>query len=375
MNTSRYFINTVALIAMLSLIPGLVVIAVDPYHIFHKPIFKNHGFDKKQLFFHAAGMINNYLLDPEEHYNAVVIGSSTASGYNQKLFMEDTDWGRTLNLSISGSNGQHHSLVAKRVLASSSIEHIFLDLSYHYAYEDYAIENFDTPQSEDPMPQYLYNQSRIDDYRYIFNKNSFITSINIIFGNFSDFNLDLEANGAWINQKEAVALFFDYSTPENIASLLATIPKKRWDLLSEPHRKAITYPTIDNRLLPTIMPYCNTGIDIVLNFSPRSRYSITQLDIKNEFYKELYMRRYLVEKTKQCKNFRFFAFETSDDISGDVRNYMDNVHFDKSTFHKILASVSQNKYRLTPENIDQYEIELINKLNAYSTDLAKSMEK
>ncbi len=371
MSSRSTFLQTIGGIICLSLLPAAISIVVDPYHIFHKALFEKHGFDDQHLFFHIAGMINNYLDDPAENYTAVAIGASTASGYTQATFNKTLNWGRTLNLSISGSNAQHHCIIAKRVLEDhKQVKHLFMDISFHYAHPDYNIENLDSTLTGEPMPLYLYNESRLDDLRYIFNITTFLTSLDIMRGNVDDFRMDIENDGMWITAAEVEQFFRDYNNKDNIiGSLIPNLIPNPKPALSPSEIDALSFDTIDKRLTPTLMPYCNTDIDIVLSISPRSRYSFASTALNESFYRELYMRRHLASIFSDCRNIRIFAFDNIDAITADLRNYMDDLHFRASVHNYILDAISRNENRINLDNIDDYEAALLEKINAYPAQL------
>ncbi len=340
--------------------PALLVYWVDPFQVYHRSFLKQTGYGSNQWYQHA-GWVNTVLSNPEEKYSAVVLGSSVAANYDQHLFESKLpSWGRVMNLSVNGGVPKMQSSIAESVLnKAKNVKHIFWDVHYFYAIGSEVGKDLD-------FPYYLYDKELHNDTPYFFNSSNVYSSIKEVFGNYSEFSYDIINNGPWYQGLLNAGRFDVFSPVEKKKEMLG---KLNFDSSFSPQKKEEysrrLYPNVDKHLLDIVMPICNSDIKVDIVFSPTTRYFYaTTLDV-DFLYKQIYMRRYIVEKVQRCNNVRVFAFDNEDWITTNLANYADFFHFDKKINGYILESIASDKHQLTLSNIDEYERQFIAAINAY----------
>ena len=346
--------------------PLMLVIFVDPYQIYHKSFFDEAGYSREQVYQHA-GWINRLLADPQQNYQSIVIGSSVVANYAQPLFDKKMpSWGKILNLSINGSVPMAQATVAKyALLKNPDVKNILWDIHLYYA--------LDTPDSQD-FPYYLYNKEIMDDGGYLFNVTNLISSIKFVRGDFSGFTDKIEDNSPFYEALLASGFFDRYKSIDLRKTLLPALQSApTMAAQDEATIASFQYPEVEKYLLDIILPYCNSDKELVITFSPTTRYYYASQDNMKFLYTQFYMRRYVLKRTSACKNIRVFAFDNIDWISGDMTNYADYFHDNVAVNSYIIESIAADRHRLTSDNIGQYEEDFIKAVNSYRKQFADEL--
>lgn len=346
--------------------PALLVLFVDPYQVYHKTFFEKSGYSKEQMYQHA-GWINRLLVGSAQDYQSIVIGSSVMANYSQALFSEKLpSWGRILNLSMNGSVPHMQAAFAKHALAKSgNIKKILWDVHFFYVFDI---------EGNKAFPYYLYNENLWDDKGYFFNISNLTSSLKFLSGDFTGFEFGIEDNGPWYEGMMDSGRFDVYKSIDLRKTMLVNL--KNTLPLSEQSPEEIAkfkYPEVDKYLIDIVRPLCNGDVEIDVMFSPTTRYSYAAQEDYHHVYSQLYMRRYIVDQTKSCKNIKVFVFDNVDWISGDITNYADDVHYKLKVNTYILESIAQGRHQLTNENIEQYERDFIGAVNEYETLFSKEL--
>lgn len=348
------------------MIPAGLVFYVDPFQIYHKTFFEGAGYSQKQVYQHA-GWINRLLADPAQGYQSIVIGSSTMANYTQARFDDKLPgWGKILNLSINGSVPKTQVAVARYALSKgSSIKNVLWDIHFFYVLD---------VKDNQLFPFYLYNDNITDDGDYLLNITNLRTSLRFLRGDFSEFIYGIEDNGPWYEGLLGDGRFEVFKSVELRKSFLGKLQEAGpLGLQSSEAVAGFSYPEVEKNLLDVVMPLCNKDIEFTIMFSPHSRYYYAAEANLHHVYSQLYMRRYILERTSACKNVKVFAFDDVDWIAGDITNYADSVHYKAVVNAYVLESIAKERHRLTADNIAQYEQHFIDAVNGYENQYVKEL--
>lgn len=152
--------KAVAIIAVstgifLCLTAGLVI-TVDPFFQYHKPVSSLHYVIDNQLS-QNAGMIKNF------DYDSIILGSSMTVNFNTDLFAETMDL-NTIKLSVNAAFPKDIATMLSLVQRNrGNIDTVFIGIdpsTYHAEPEITAY----------PYPEYLYDDNLLNDVSYLFNK-------------------------------------------------------------------------------------------------------------------------------------------------------------------------------------------------------------
>lgn len=347
-------------------VPAGLIFYVDPFQIYHKTFFKDARYSQKQGHQHA-GWINRLLSDPAQGYQSIVIGSSTVANYTQARFNESLPgWGKILNLSINGSVPKTQVAVARYALSKNpAIKHVLWDIHFYYVIDVNDSQSF---------PFYLYNDNISDDGGYLLNVTNLLAAIQFFRGDFSGFVYGIEDNGPWYEGLLAAGRFEVFKSVELRKSYLAKLQangplaQQSSDVVA-----GFSYPEVEKNLLDVVMPFCNKDTEFTIMFSPHTRYYYASEANLRHVYSQLYMRRYILERTSACKNIKIFVFDDVDWIAGDMTNYADNMHYKAVVNTYVLESIAKERHRLTAENVAGYEQRFIDAVNGYEAQYTKEL--
>jgi hypothetical protein len=254
------------------------------------------------------------------------------------------------------------NIVARKALYSGNVQHIFWEIlpMLHHSPKPM---NFDNIIKAKYFPAYLYNNGKLDDYRYIFNLTSLTGSLDVLTQ--ANYFVDsINRIRYWENKCFTEQICNQFFGKEDIESIQKNyIAPKRYHLAKDSIKKII-YSDFDNFIFPIINEYCNTNISFDIFFPPFSMLWFAQLP-EQDFNFELYLLRHTIEKTKTCTNVRVFAFYNELWITGDLSNYHDPKHFYGNIHNYLIDSIAENKNRINTGNISEFEETMINNLNAY----------
>lgn len=309
-----------------------------------------------------AGLINSYLSDDSEGFDSIIIGSSLSENFRPEYIPEKTSLKRTLKIAIGYSTPVEQNILVQRAIDKGNIHHIYWEI-FPYLYHMPENYNFSNIATLERFPAYLYNNEKIDDYRYIFNLSTLVSSIDIIQG--EKYFIDtIEKIGYWENLCGSQNICDQFYSAEAIEKIINEYTPKKISIEEKKLNQSEVYKNFDEFVLKKINNYCNSQISIDLFFPPVSMLWFSNLTDK-DFYYEFYLLRHAVTKTSSCRNVRVFAFNNELWITGDLSNYHDPKHFYGSIHDFIIDAMAQNRNRVTLENIDDFENQMIININEY----------
>lgn len=358
-------ISLAVAIGIFVVLPAVFVFMADPCHIFHRPLpgILSHGFTGNARC-QDAGLINTYLNDKKENFDSIFIGTSLSGNFRPEYIAEKTRWQRTLKLTLPGSQAGEQQMLVYRALASENVRHVFWEIfpqQFHLS----SPAGMDKLIKTNQLPAYLYNNSRIDDYRYIFNLTTLSGAIDIL--NKTDYyNINpIERVDFWDNGCTKESTCPPFHRENDIEELNVNYTPAHQTAITKDDISSIDFSSADHYLLKTVLPLCNSDISFDLFFPPVSMLWFSKQDA-NAFNYQLYMLRYVVEKTRHCSNIRVFAFNNELWITGDLAHYHDPRHFYGGVHDYIIDSMATGKHLITMDNVEAFERLFIENVNNYA---------
>lgn len=345
-------------------LPTTLIFMADPCHIFHRPltgIFK-HGFTG-DLRCQNAGLINTYLENPQEHFDSVLTGTSLSGNFLPEHIADKTPWKRTLKLTLPGARPAEQQIITEKALATGNVSHVFWEV-FPYQFLLYPSVDIKKMSGTDEFPLYLYNSSRLDDYRYLLKMSTLVSTIGIFYGE-NYYNISpIEHVDYWQHECTAEKTCKPFHNAESVIKIKASYTQPHFTLLTEAEMTAIDYSAADRYLLDSLLPYCNKNVSFDLFFPPVSMLWFARQG-SAEFNYQLYMLRYVVSKTATCRNIRTYAFNNELWITGDLAHYHDPRHFYGGVQDYIIDSMAAGKHVITMDNIGEFERLFVENVNAY----------
>lgn len=336
-----------------------------------------------------AGLINTYLQDPEEGYDSILIGTSLSGNFlSQKIgwakknyaytlfgtslidnllpenMARTTAWRKTLKLTAPGTSPLEQKITVERALSMKNVKHVFWEIySLKYLQAQNTPPNAKNKYGE--FPAYLYNNSRLDDYNYIFNMTMMNGAITSITGEQYSNIPEIDGVNYWENSCKTEKTCEPFKDQEAIKNMKVTYAHPDYRMQTPDEIHAINYNAVDQYLLPTLLQHCNDNISFDLFIPPTSLYWLATRG-ENNFNYHLYIMRYIVSHVASCKNIRVYAFYNELWITKDLAHYTDGAHHFGGVQDYIMDSIISGKHIITIDNIEEFEKILIGNVNSYT---------
>lgn len=355
-----------ATLSLFVLLPACLVWLVDPCQIFHKPPrsgWLSHDFSYSERC-QNAGLINSYLGNPADGFDSLITGTSLSNNFLRNEIEAKNSLQKTMKLILLGGKPIEQQVMMERALhVGAGLQKVIWEI-FPFQYIFHTDHSVKTLLESDQFPAYLYNASTLDDYRYIFNFASFHYAIGVVLGEGQGDYTDWGLLTYWDDGCPRAAECSPFHNASKIDEIRRNFTAQHRTLRVPGDFSGLNFHPVEKMLLDTVMPYCNQPLQFDFYIPPLSYWWFsTQSDHGFDF--QLYMLRYIVEKTAACKNIRVFAFNDETWIAGDLAHYRDQRHFFGDVPHYIIESMSQGKHIINMKNIDGYEKRFVEAVNAY----------
>lgn len=315
-----FFVFSMIIIAVI-----LLVVAVDPFFQYHKPLKGVHYIIDNQLS-QNPGIAKNF------DYDSVILGSSMTVNFDTDLFAETMGL-NTVKLSYNAAYPKDNDNILRLVQQSSNeIAEVFLGIDIYTYKAEPGITAYG-------IPEYLYDNSLLNDVPYLLNKDVLLDYILLPQIKRESTPLN-EIYWFWQNVpcgKDIVAA--SYQQP---GSFLEMLPEDTYKNNIEANMRMYILPYIEK------MP--NTQFTVF--FPPYSvLYWYTRYADGN-LAAELAGERQIMELLFSYPNVRVYYFQNQFDFITDLNNYSDYTHYTHEMNNQMTRWFSQEEcpYEVTVKN-------------------------
>lgn len=350
-NHLQFFKRTLGITLCLFLLPALIVVIFDPFFVLHKPfIHKDIGFDGTDRY-QNAGLINSYLADQNDHRDTVILGTSMSQNLPVHG-LENAHGVPALKLTLAGGRPKELAMIAEKALKTANVKHVVWEVFHAYANPDAHMMHPDSP-----LPEFLYNASWLDNWKYMFNNDVVEEALKVAIGKKKK-RRPLDELYTWDKEKQFPA----FVSEANIEKLKTELAKADRPLSSQPPTLYDNFPNVSQNLIPLLKRY--PDVEFWLFFPPVSYFSYARQG-NEQFWKEMQMRRFVIQQTQAMNHVHIYGFDLKNEWGGDLTNYMDKIHHKPEISAELLNLMQQNKNRLTLDTFDAYSNQLIKNVNAF----------
>lgn len=298
------FLSTV--IALL-LVIAILVVTVDPFFHYHKPIEGFPYIVDNQLS-QNPGMAVNMI------YDSAIVGSSMTVNFNTNDFANVMGL-NTIKLSYSGALPKDDYNILSFIYDEESYARQNNDVKAIFMVIDPNVMTADINATKYELPEYLYDDNYINDISYLFNKDVLFQYI---------LKPIIQRQGT-----DLATVYYSWWTPEyyNEQWVMPNyVPVEKVDDVTD--RDAYIEATklnLETNILPFIEEHKETTFYIF--FAPYSVLYWYDVMQENHFDATLYQVEYIAGRLLECENVRLFDFMDNEEIITDINNYADEIHY------------------------------------------------
>lgn len=315
---------------------GGLTAVVDPFFHFHKPLSGlAYPIDSER--YQNDGISRHFT------YDAVITGTSMTENFKASQF--DSLFGtNSIKIPFGGATYKEVDQAVRRAISyNPDIKIVLRSLD-----GSFLIQDKDAWNETAPRPDYLYDENPFNDVNYIWNKE-------VIFGNVKSVFARTEAGEKtttfdqymnWAPEKEwgKEAVLRTYSRPEERFVRENPLTEEDARMVRENLEQNVIAAAREN---PEITFYCF--------FPPYSvAYWDSELAAKGDMGRQIEALRLAASLLLEVDNIRLFAFDDQTQITCNLDNYMDVLHYSEAVGDQLLVWMAAGEHRLTRENMDAY---------------------
>ena len=328
------------MVAATVVLPALLVLAIDPYQVLHRPFLRTALFISNDRY-QDAGLIHQYLGRGDE-YDSIVIGTSMSEGYPPTEIGAALGGRSALGLTIRGGNADALALVAESALATGKVRHVFWEV-YRGYWDPLWMEQVQ-------MPADLYSDSTRWGFRhYLFNHDAVLSSTRIVRGTQAGVpNIEM----LYMTPGEFTEASREFNSPASLAKLRAElVPGAPIVGADRPTNASQIESAIRDDIFAVVDAHPEARFDIV--FAPTSYMDIARRG-PVDFARRSLVLRLLTVGAATRPQVTVFAFDTMSCIGGDLRNFRDYNHFSPGVRDLIVAALRSGSSRIVSADLDAY---------------------
>jgi hypothetical protein len=291
-----------------------------------------------------------------EDYDTAILGTSMTENFSDKYVSQKLNV-KALRLPINASYITEQKMVLDIAQKNKDVKTVIWAVDYRTV----DIYEGDIYSKNVQFPEYMYDESTINDWKYLVNHNNFFwalkqyqmrkTGVNP----FDYMVTDREVLNTWNWKRFARDLIIAdykalYEEKKNLYDKINNLPL---DVVKQ---------TIDNELIKSIEKYPDTKF--ILFFPPKSILWFKLLDQKGILEKKLDALTYVVDKASAYANCEIYNFQNVFKLTENLNIYLDITHFNNSGNIYMADSFADKRHKTSPESFRKANQKLIERVRS-----------
>lgn len=315
---------------------AIIMVIIDPLFHYHAPL------SSISYRFYTERYMNDGLARNLE-YDAIITGTSMNQNFNPSEW-DTMNGSKTIKLTYSGGNYKEIADGLRRALdRNSSVTTVIWGIDYNGLIRDADYTKYEG------LPEYLFDDNVFNDVSYLFNKEIMIhaTIVDVM-------NTLQGIDGTTMDEYAK----WDFGDCDTLAQDMLgpyVAPKSEQPALSDFERDQVAN-NIDVNFVSLSNDY--PQVRFIFFYTPYSILYWEDLLGEGEFNKQHDATIIATQKMLDTPNIELYDFFECDDVTCDLKNYMDHGHYLASTNTWILQQIQASEHRLTKDNyidkIDRY---------------------
>lgn len=298
---------------------------VDPYQQYRKTSF--YTFLVKSERYINPGLLKHY------DYDSLLIGTSMVANFKASEIEKKLGFNKLIKVPTFGGVISEQIETIEFAQKYKKVNNILFGLDVH------SFSGFNIPtENKEDFPNYLYDDSILNDSKYLFSTRVFGRSLRSITKRYDEKKVSEQLDNLYEWQTEHESMFNQGKNAK--ADYL--LQKNRYNTFENYYKYEKFKYNFDQYFLPFIET--NKGVNIYLFFPP---YSILYYKLMEKSgYLEDYLRfkRYIFFVTKKYKNIKLYDFQSAYDVTSNLSNYKDITHYHQKINSWMLDKISKGRY-------------------------------
>lgn len=314
-----YFKKTLQLIILILFIIAALVIYIDPFQQFRINKYANRDITKQRIL--NSGIAKN------ADYELAILGTSVSENFLKKD-LEDSFKLKSINLALSGSTNYEQRRMLKLILNKKKVKAIIYGLDV-FSY------NRNITEERSPVGEFTYSNNPYSKLTYIYNLDVLIGLKNGIENSSNNW---IETNSYWgdsYKYSKEITLFsskkignIEFGQGYSFEKMKANFDK--------------FYKLIQQ----------NKNVEYKIFFPPYASIWWKYADEYNCTIDILRFKEYVVSKLINNKNIEIYEFQDIAEITLNLDNYKDMIHYGPMINKEIISLIKEKKYIV--KDIDDY---------------------
>ncbi|MFD1179243.1 copper amine oxidase N-terminal domain-containing protein [Paenibacillus puldeungensis] len=331
-----------AFILLFTAIVGTFVYAVDPLQLYRKSAYE--PLFTKQERYQNPGLAKNYA------YDTIILGSSMTENFVPSQVGKVLG-GKVMKLSMEGSTAKEQRMIADVAIKTGQVKKVLWGIDY-FSFRD------DSVRGEETFPYYLYDESKLNDYKYLFNISNVKHALGVLY-----------LPKAMLPELRTLDMLnnWDASAVYGAKRVLAKREEAR---LSE-QMTSETEPSLDivkksfDRNTISLMK-AHPEIEFIVYFPP---YSILRQQLwysinPERFNNQLEMKKYMFEQFSALSNVTVHDFQNDSSITYNLDEFKDLSHHSADINRFIVEEIAAGSHLVTAENVELNNRQLQEQVNS-----------
>lgn len=338
--SKAFLIIFIAAVLIIVSLPAALVVYVDPYFHYHKPLEGKNYILRDQRYLND-GIVKNF------DYDAMITGSSMTECFRPSVM--DSLWGTTgIKVPFSGGSFlEVGDLTRTACEANPGLKMVIRGIDCNRFFNKKDERDYDA----DSYPTYLYDNNILNDTKYVFSKNAIVEAALILIqrgeaSHYSSFDTYSNWSGDFRFGKDEVLKSY---------SREAVIPAESQLPLTD-EEKQIMYENITANVTDIADEYPN--VEFYLYYTPYSIYYIDYYKRLGELDKQIEAEKYITSLLLEHENIHVYSFYMQHELIEDLDNYKDLAHHGQNASDQILNWIKDGTGELTEDNYEAYYDEL-----------------
>jgi len=312
---------------------GVIVIVIDPFQYYRKASFYLPVFNKSDYL--TPGLVKNY------DFDSIILGSSMVENFKLSDVSNIEGFRKPIKFSLPGAHAKNMKIFADLAFNEKNITSVLIGLDI------FALEG--GPDSlvngQDSLPEYLYDDNFLNDYKYIFNIDTLAECIRPFAymkmkgPNANVFNYNIMFHN---NISDA---YFDVSVPMNSYNSRVYTPAIDTNKTNE------LIQSFKQNIMPMIQE--NSDTKFVIFYPPYAILTFKHQDREGNFKSYNKAKLEINSLLIRYKNVQVFDFQVAKDITHNLHHYRDFSHYSYEINTLITEMIREGSYLVTKDTVDK----------------------